>query len=158
MDHWAVSRPPSDTSSPTADRTPRHTVAQLSTTANIAGEGPMTYMTTLGNWAKIHTTATVRLWDVNKCCYMCLTVGIITNNPTVSHIQIQKVVSFLSTPWRHTGGVQVQLHSFSVSALDGGERSTSRPSSSFTLMSGQLHVRAALPWWAVNFTSGQLYP
>jgi len=79
------------------------------------------------------------------------------SQPDATETHIQKVMSSLSTPWRHTGGVQVQLHSFSVSALDGGERSTSRPGS-FTPVSGQLHVLAALPWWAVNFTSRQLYP
>ena len=55
------------------------------TTANIAREGPVTYTTNLGKWHTIHTTATVQLWDVHKCCYMCFTVGVITNNPTVSH-------------------------------------------------------------------------
>jgi hypothetical protein len=32
----------------------------------------------------------------------------------------------LTTPWRHIGGTEVQLHSFLTSALDGGEWSTSR--------------------------------
>jgi hypothetical protein len=33
---------------------------------------------------------------------------------------------FLSTPWRHTAGVEVSLYPFLTSALDGGEWSTSR--------------------------------
>jgi hypothetical protein len=32
-----------------------------------------------------------------------------------------------STPWRLTGGVEVQCHSFLTSALEGSQRSTSRP-------------------------------
>ena len=43
------------------------------------------HRTQLGNCATIHTITTVRLDDVNKCYYMCYTVGVITNNPTVSH-------------------------------------------------------------------------
>jgi hypothetical protein len=31
----------------------------------------------------------------------------------------------LCIPWRHTGGTEVQLHSFLTSALDGGEWPTS---------------------------------
>jgi hypothetical protein len=38
---------------------------------------------------------------------------------------------FLCIPWRNTANVEVQLHSFLTSALDG--------------VSGQLHVKAALP-------------
>jgi hypothetical protein len=39
----------------------------------------------------------------------------------------QKVKFSLSTPLRHIGGVEVWLHSFLTSELDGGEWLTSRP-------------------------------
>jgi len=40
---------------------------------------------------------------------------------------LKKAELSLSTAWRHTGGVEVQLHSFLTSALDGGEWTTTRP-------------------------------
>ena len=39
----------------------------------------------------------------------------------------KKPKMLLSTPWRHIGRVEVQLHSFLTSVLDGGEWSTSHP-------------------------------
>jgi len=41
------------------------------------------------NFTAIHTITTVRLDDVNKWYYLCYTVGVITNNPAVSHISFK---------------------------------------------------------------------
>jgi hypothetical protein len=49
-----------------------------------------------------------------------------------------KVELFLYTPWRHTGGLEVYLHSFLTSALDGG--------------SGQSEAQADLsPWKELHY-------
>jgi len=47
---------------------------------------------------------------------------------SISHLQgVVLKPSEHFTPWRHTGGIKVQPHSFLSSALDGGEWLTSRP-------------------------------
>jgi hypothetical protein len=40
---------------------------------------------------------------------------------TFTHCAVKKVEWSLSMPRRHIGGAEVQLHSFTASALDGGE-------------------------------------
>jgi hypothetical protein len=44
-----------------------------------------------------------------------------------------KVKQSLYTPWRRLRGEEYSSYSFSTSALDGGERSASRPGRAFTL-------------------------
>jgi len=42
-------------------------------------------------------------------------------------IKVDPVLWLSTTPLRHIGGVEIQLHAFLTSALDGGEWSASRP-------------------------------
>jgi len=67
------------------------------------------------------------------------------------------VKSSLSTPWKHTGGGEVQLHSFLISALDGGEWSTSCPCRTTLAKNPDTHltgdgVGTREPVWSISKT------
>ena len=59
----------------------------------------------------------------------CLNVEGVDSFPQKTYVNSKVKVKFsLPTPWRHMGGVEIQVHSFLTSALDEGEWLTSRPS------------------------------
>ena len=88
MDPWMTNCAPSGTSTP---HRPDFTTALLSDySQHCWGRASEIHWTQLGNCTAIHTI-TVRLDDINKCYYMCYTVGVITNNPAVSHRIIRNI-------------------------------------------------------------------
>jgi hypothetical protein len=72
---YIIARCQPDTFPPHGNRSP--------TAANIAGEGPVTLQLTSATEPQLTPQPLYNIWDIHKRCYMCVTVTVITSNPTV---------------------------------------------------------------------------